>query len=125
MEIALIIIVIIVALGLLDELIKRFKSVNWIKFLGFLIIGSILLAAIFSFTAEGALVIAGAYAVLVLLALLFGAFSKKKVSTSHEQGIEKGRYEVAKNLLDILDDETIANKTNLSVDEVKTLRLDN
>lgn len=125
MEIALIIIGVIIAIGLLDELIKKIKSVNWSKFLGFLIIGSILLAVIFSFTAEGALVIAGAYVILILMALLFGIFSKKTVGTNYERGIEKGHYEVAKNLLGILDDETIANKTNLSIDEVKALRLEN
>jgi predicted transposase/invertase (TIGR01784 family) len=40
-----------------------------------------------------------------------------------EQGLQKGREEVARNLLDVLDDATIASKTGLSVDQVKLLRL--
>ncbi len=125
MTILFIIIGIIIVFGCLDELNNRFKSINWIKFLSVLIIGAILLAVIFSFTAEGVLVIAGAYATLVILALLFGVFSKKGINANHKQGIEQGRHEVAKNLLDILDDETIAKKTELSIDEVKSLRLKN
>ncbi|MGL5577352.1 MAG: hypothetical protein ACRDCW_17580 [Sarcina sp.] len=43
-----------------------------------------------------------------------------------EKGIEKGeklkQLEIAKNLLDILDDETISIKTGLSIEEVKKLR---
>ena len=39
-----------------------------------------------------------------------------------EKGMEKGKIEIAKNLLDILDDETIALKTGLEIDEVKKLR---
>ena len=39
---------------------------------------------------------------------------------------EKGRYrekiEIAKNLLDVLDDEVISNKIGLSLDEIKQLR---
>lgn len=42
-----------------------------------------------------------------------------------EIGIEKGREEVARNLLDILDDVTIAAKTGLSAAQVKLLRLAN
>jgi hypothetical protein len=34
----------------------------------------------------------------------------------------EGKIEVAKNLLDILDDETIAKKTGLSVEQIKKLR---
>ncbi|MBB6713470.1 hypothetical protein H7E68_01820 [Clostridium gasigenes] len=45
---------------------------------------------------------------------------------AEEKGIEKGEInkamEIAKNLLDILDDETIALKTSLSVKEIKLLR---
>ena len=40
--------------------------------------------------------------------------------------IEEGRLEekldIARNLLDVLDDETIAKKTGLSIEEVKKLR---
>ncbi len=43
-----------------------------------------------------------------------------------EKGIEKGEknkaIEIAKNLLDILDDETISMKTGLTIEEVKALR---
>ncbi|MGL5616299.1 MAG: hypothetical protein ACRDD2_08735 [Sarcina sp.] len=42
------------------------------------------------------------------------------------EGIEKGerlkQIEIAKNLLDVLDDETIAKKTGLNIEEVKKLR---
>jgi predicted transposase/invertase (TIGR01784 family) len=39
-----------------------------------------------------------------------------------EQGIEKGKLEVAYNLLDLLDDETIALKTGLSVTQIQKMR---
>ncbi|SHH55788.1 conserved hypothetical protein (putative transposase or invertase) [Tepidibacter thalassicus DSM 15285] len=43
-----------------------------------------------------------------------------------KQGIKQGEYkksiEIAKNLLDVLDNETIAIKTGLSVEEVNKLR---
>ena len=39
-----------------------------------------------------------------------------------EQGIKQGKIEVAKNLLDVLDNETISAKTGLSIDEVQSLR---
>jgi len=39
-----------------------------------------------------------------------------------EKGLIKGKIEVAKNLLDILDDETIANKTGLDINEIRKLR---
>ncbi|ONI44267.1 hypothetical protein AN641_05620 [Candidatus Epulonipiscioides gigas] len=42
-----------------------------------------------------------------------------------EQGIEQGRVEVAKSLLDILDNETIALKTKLSIEQVEQLRFEN
>jgi predicted transposase/invertase (TIGR01784 family) len=38
------------------------------------------------------------------------------------QGKIEGKIEVAKNLLDILDDETISKKTGLSVEQIKKLR---
>ena len=41
-----------------------------------------------------------------------------------EQGIEKGKMQVAISLLDLLDDETIAAKTGLDLDTVKKLRDD-
>ncbi|MGG7162452.1 hypothetical protein ACQPVY_01860 [Clostridium ihumii] len=39
-----------------------------------------------------------------------------------EKGIEKQKLEIAINLLDILDDKTIALKTGLDVNKVKELR---
>jgi len=39
-----------------------------------------------------------------------------------QKGIEKGKLEVARNLLDVLDDETISQKTGLSIDDIKKLR---
>ena len=46
-----------------------------------------------------------------------------------EKGIEKGEImkaiEIAKNLLDVLDDETISKKTNLSIKEIEDLRIQN
>lgn len=39
-----------------------------------------------------------------------------------KQGVKQGKIEVAKNLLDVLDNETISIKTGLSIDEVQSLR---
>lgn len=38
---------------------------------------------------------------------------------------KRGKLEVAKNLLDILDNETIALKTGLDIEEIKDLRVKN
>jgi predicted transposase/invertase (TIGR01784 family) len=38
-----------------------------------------------------------------------------------EQGIEQQKIKIAKSLLDILDDETIAEKTGLTINQIKTL----
>ena len=46
------------------------------------------------------------------------------LSKAKEEGIEQGILEIAKNLLDILDDNTISEKTGLSLEEVKQLRND-
>jgi len=50
----------------------------------------------------------------------------EKLAEGIEKGIEKGEknkaIEIAKNLLDILDDETISMKTGLTIEEVKRLR---
>jgi len=51
-----------------------FGSVNWSNFFLWLIGGGIALAVIFSFTAEGVLVIVGAYLVLIVIALIAGKF---------------------------------------------------
>ena len=55
---------------------------------------------------------------------------EKGLEQGLEQGLEKGRkegekakaMEIAKNLLDVLDNETISLKTDLSVDEIEALR---
>ncbi|HID16438.1 MAG TPA: Rpn family recombination-promoting nuclease/putative transposase [Candidatus Atribacteria bacterium] len=40
-----------------------------------------------------------------------------------EKGIEQEKLNIAKNLLDVLDDETISKKTDLSIDTIQKLRL--
>ena len=58
---------------------------------------------------------------------------QKGILKGIEKGIEKGKTEatketkiaIAKSLLDLLDDETIAKKTTLSLKEVKKLRSSN
>jgi len=47
---------------------------------------------------------------------------EKGMEKGIEKGIEKEKIEIAKNLLDILDDETIALKTNLDIKIVSSLR---
>jgi len=51
---------------------------------------------------------------------------QKGIEEGIEKGMEKGKknkaIEIAKNLLDILDDETISIKTGLTIEEVKRLR---
>jgi predicted transposase/invertase (TIGR01784 family) len=47
---------------------------------------------------------------------------REKIEEGREEGKIEGKIEVAKNLLDILDDETIAKKTGLSVEQIKKLR---
>jgi len=44
------------------------------------------------------------------------------ISQGLEQGLEQGRLAVAKNLLDLLDDETISVKTGLSLSQIRDLR---
>lgn len=50
---------------------------------------------------------------------------QKGIKIGIEQGIEQREIEIAKNLLDILDDETIALKTGLTVEEVRRIRDEN
>ncbi len=51
------------------------------------------------------------------------AFMLKELKEKAEkEGIEKGKIEIAKNLLDILDDETISQKTGLEIEKIKELR---
>ena len=42
-----------------------------------------------------------------------------------EQGKEEEKVEIAQNLLDVLDDETIALKTGLTIEEVRRIRDEN
>ena len=44
------------------------------------------------------------------------------LANAERKGLQKGKLEIAKNLLDILDDKTIAIKTGLSLEEIKKLR---
>ncbi len=50
---------------------------------------------------------------------------QKGIKIGIEQGIEQREIEIAKNLLDILDDETIALKTGLTIEEVRRIRDEN
>ena len=49
-----------------------------------------------------------------------------EIKTAEEKGIQKGEKnkasEIAKNLLDVLDNETIAVKTGLTIEEIQKLR---
>ena len=47
---------------------------------------------------------------------------KEGIKEGMETGSQKEKIEIAKNLLDILDDKTISIKTGLSIDDVKQLR---
>ena len=51
---------------------------------------------------------------------------KKGMKQGIEKGIEQGKLkekiEIARNLLDILDNETIAIKTGLAIEEIEELR---
>ena len=51
---------------------------------------------------------------------------KEGIEKGIEKGIEEGKrkrnLEIAKNLLDVLDNETIASKTGLSIEEIEGLR---
>ena len=42
-----------------------------------------------------------------------------------EKGIQQGKIEIAKNLLDILDNKTISLKTGLTIKEIQQLRNEN
>jgi predicted transposase/invertase (TIGR01784 family) len=47
---------------------------------------------------------------------------EKGIEKGKAEGIKKRNIEIAKSLLDVLDDETIAKKTTLSVEDVKKFR---
>ncbi|SHH49671.1 hypothetical protein [Clostridium grantii] len=50
---------------------------------------------------------------------------KEMKEEAKKEGIKEKAIEIAKNLLDVLDDETIAVKTDLSIEEIKELRKNN
>ena len=54
------------------------------------------------------------------------AAERKGIEKGRKEGIEKGKKEekliIAKNLLDVLDNETIALKTGLTISDVENLR---
>ena len=71
------IIIVLALIGAAVEALNEWQqSINWGSFFGVLIIGGAALAMLFSFTAEGVLVIIGAYIVLIFGALIFGSFKK-------------------------------------------------
>ena len=47
---------------------------------------------------------------------------RDKIEEGREEGEKKKALDIAKNLLDVLDDEVIAEKTGLSIEEVRNLR---
>ena len=47
---------------------------------------------------------------------------KEMEEKAEKKGIEKGKIELARNLLDILDDETISLKVGLNIEVVKKIR---
>ena len=52
------------------------------------------------------------------------AYDLSALRTAREEGIEQGTVKIAINLLDLLDDETIAKKTGLDLAKVSKLRKD-
>ncbi|MBN2783031.1 MAG: hypothetical protein JXQ66_07315, partial [Campylobacterales bacterium] len=48
---------------------------------------------------------------------------EKGLEKGLEKGIKQRNIEIAKNLLDVLDDETISLKTGLTLEDVKSLRV--
>ena len=66
---------VMIVVGLVSDAIE---AINWRRFFGFFFLGSIALAAVFSFTAEGVLVIVGFYAALLVVAIIYGGFKKNK-----------------------------------------------
>ncbi|WP_315081040.1 hypothetical protein [uncultured Clostridium sp.] len=50
-------------------------------------------------------------------------YTQKGKEEGREEGIKQGKLEIAKNLLDILDNKTISEKTGLTEKEVDALRM--
>ena len=44
------------------------------------------------------------------------------ISSAREEGFEKGKIDIARSLMDILDMETISDKTGLTLEQVKKLK---
>lgn len=76
MEIILGIIAVIIIFVLYEKLSKKIRFINWAKFFIWFIFGSIILAIIFSFTSEGVFIVIGTYAILLIISLFRGLFSK-------------------------------------------------
>ncbi len=71
------IVLVLALIGAAIEALNEWQqSINWGSFFGTLIVGGVALAVLFSFTAEGVLVIIGAYIVLIFGALIMGSFKK-------------------------------------------------
>lgn len=62
-------------------------------------------------------------------AFMLQEMKEKELEKGLERGIEQGEklkaIEIAKNLLDVLEDDIIAVKTGLSIEEVRALRKEN
>ena len=50
---------------------------------------------------------------------------KEGIEQGRKEGIVEGKLGIAKNLLDVLDDETISLKTGLTIEKIKKLREEN
>jgi hypothetical protein len=73
MEILLIVLGVILVIGCVQECVA---VIEWGRFFKFLIFGGVSLAVLFSFTAEGVIVIVGAYLVLLVISVIYGGFRK-------------------------------------------------
>jgi hypothetical protein len=73
MDLLLILIAVVFIVGCVQECAK---VIEWGRFLKALIFGGVILAILFSFTAEGVVVIVGAYFVLLVLSVIYGGFRK-------------------------------------------------
>ncbi|MEF9960494.1 MAG: Rpn family recombination-promoting nuclease/putative transposase [Niameybacter sp.] len=56
---------------------------------------------------------------------LYSSGLERGIEQGIEQGMQQEKYNLAKNLLDILDNETIARKTGLTIQEVQSMRAKN
>ena len=72
-----IVIAIVIIFYFMDSIEEMIWKVNWGTFLKYFIFGGVGLAIIFSFTAEGVLVVVGFYFILLIGALVVGKFNNK------------------------------------------------